>query len=338
MTKHVGIVGASGYVGLELLRLLAIHPEFRVTWITSREHRGKPVSAVHPSLRGVYDLPFSDRGSVPDDLAVVFIAVPHGESMAIVPELRAKRPDLAIIDLGSDFRLSAEQYAATYAHEHTALGLLRTAVYGTPELNATAIAQSTLIANPGCFAHCIILGLAPLARAGLIGARVKIAAVTGSSGSGAQATQKTHHPERNDSLSAYQVLTHRHVPEIEAALSQWGHPVSIDLVPISGPLSRGIFATMFVELTDPSADVTALYAAFAEANPFVRFRAETPRALEVRGSNFTDIGVHTLGSTAVVISTIDNLVKGAGGNAIQCANIVCGMNPTTGLYTPPLFP
>jgi N-acetyl-gamma-glutamyl-phosphate reductase len=336
--KHVGIVGASGYVGLELLRLLASHAEFEVTWITSREHRGKPVSAVHPSLRGVYDLSFSDRGSVPDDLDVVFIAVPHGESMAIVPELRAQRPHLVVIDLGADFRLSAERYAATYHHPHTAPELLRTAVYGTPELDTPAIATSTLIANPGCFAHCIILGLAPLARAGLIGAPVKIAAVTGSSGSGAQATMKTHHPERNDSLSAYQILTHRHVPEIEAALSRWTRPVSVDLVPISGPLTRGIFATMFVELTDPHVDLPALYAAFAETNPFVRFRTDPPRTLEVRGSNFTDIGVTTVGSTAVVISTIDNLVKGAGGNAIQCANIACGLSPTTGLLTPPLFP
>lgn len=377
---NVGIVGASGYVGLELLRLLALHPNFKVTWVTSREHQGKPVSSVHTALRGVYDLPFSDRSAVPSDLEIVFLAVPHGESMNIVPELRAKRPGLKIIDLGSDFRLSPAAYERTYKYPHAApdvvetdshrdkpfdslslaqgtrpagttglpqaswlwpesrVELLAAAVYGTPEIFPDAVAQSTLVANPGCFAHCIILGLTPLARAGLIKGSVKVAAITGSSGSGAQATQKTHHPERNDSLSAYQVLKHRHIPEIEATLSQWNTPVTIDFVPISGPLSRGIFATSFVELADPAADIDALYAAFAETNPFIRMREETPRTLEVRGSNFVDIAVHHTGGTAVVISTLDNLVKGAGGNAIQCANLMCRLPATTGLLTPPLFP
>ncbi|MFM1848607.1 MAG: hypothetical protein RL417_2081 [Pseudomonadota bacterium] len=335
---NVGIVGASGYVGLELLRLLALHPQFKVTWVTSREHQGKPVSSLHTALRGVYDLPFSDRAAVPTDLDIVFLAVPHGESMNIVPELRAKRPGLKIIDLGSDFRLDSETYTQTYKHPHATPELLKDAVYATPELCAERIASSSLIANPGCFAHCIILGLAPLAQAGLIAGRVNIAAITGSSGSGAHANQKTHHPERNDSLSAYQILKHRHVPEIEATLSQWRDPVAIDFVPISGPLSRGIFATSFVELSDPDADINALYAAFAENNPFIRIREETPRTLEVRGSNFVDISVHRAGSTAVVVSTLDNLVKGAGGNAIQCANLMCGLPATTGLLTPPLFP
>jgi len=335
---NVGIVGASGYVGLELLRLLALHPQFNVTWVTSREHQGKPVSSVHTALRGVYDLPFSDRSTVPTELDLVFLAVPHGESMTIVPELRAKHPSVKIIDLGSDFRLSVDTYASTYKHPHAAPDLLASAVYGTPEIAPEKVSKSTLIANPGCFAHCIILGLTPLAKAGLIKGSVKIAAITGSSGSGAQATQKTHHPERNDSLSAYQVLKHRHTPEIEATLSQWNTSVSIEFVPISGPLTRGIFATSFVELTEPATDLVALYAAFAENNPFIRIREETPRTLEVRGSNFVDISVHHNGATAVIVSTIDNLVKGAGGNAIQCANLMCGLPATTGLLTPPLFP
>jgi N-acetyl-gamma-glutamyl-phosphate reductase len=335
---NVGIIGASGYVGLELLRLLALHPQFKVTWITSREHQGKAVSSVHTALHGVYDIPFADRSTLPPNLDIVFLAVPHGESMRIAAELRAQAPQLKIIDLGSDFRLDAATYEATYHHPHTAPALLETAVYGTPEICPERIAQSALIANPGCFAHCIILALTPLARAGLIEGRVNIAAVTGSSGSGALATPKTHHPERNDSLSAYQVLKHRHVPEIEGALSQWGKAIEIDFVPISGPLSRGIFATSFVTLTEPTADIGALYAEFAEMNPFIRIREETPRTLEVRGSNFVDISVHRAGSTAVIVSTLDNLVKGAGGNAIQSANLMSGLPPTTGLLSPPLFP
>jgi N-acetyl-gamma-glutamyl-phosphate reductase common form len=335
---NVGIIGASGYVGLELLRLLALHPHFKVTWVTSREHQGKAVSSVHTALRGVYDIPFADCSTLPPNLDIVFLAVPHGESMRIAAELRAQAPQLKIIDLGSDFRLDAATYEATYHHPHTAPALLETAVYGTPEICPERIAQSTLVANPGCFAHCIILATAPLARARLIDGRINIAAVTGSSGSGAQATPRTHHPERNESLSAYQVLKHRHVPEIETTLSQWERPVAIDFVPISGPLSRGIFATSFVPLTDRTADIESCYAEFAEMNPFIRIRTETPRSLEVRGSNFVDISVHRSGNTAVIVSTLDNLVKGAGGNAIQSANLMSGLPPTTGLLSPPLFP
>jgi len=331
----VGIVGGSGYVGLELLRLLLAHPEVQVCKVTSRENAGKKLYELHPGLLGLSDLSFSAFGPELSNLDLVYICVPHTESMQIVKSLsEAANPKLRIIDLGTDFRLNAQQFTKWYGKEHIAQELLGLSIFGTPELTPHKVAKAALVANPGCFAHCSILALAPLAKAGALKGEVKISAVTGSSGSGISPTKKTHHPERNDSYSAYNVLKHRHIPEIENTLtlvSGSKNQVKVALVPQSGPFTRGIFATCFAEISDPNLDVQALYAAFAEEHFFYRVRPETPRLLDVRGTNFCDVSVIQNGSQVIVLSAIDNLTKGASGNAVQCMNLMFGLDENAGL-------
>jgi N-acetyl-gamma-glutamyl-phosphate reductase len=336
-TVTVGIAGGSGYVGLELLRYLLNHPRFRVTVVTSREHAGNPVSDLHAGLAGLTDLRFTDDLASLAAADVVFTAVPHRESMKLVSRLRELRSDLCAVDLGADFRLPAEQFELTYGEPHGCPGLLREAVYGVPELQRQRVSDARLVANPGCFAHCTILALAPLAQAGLIDGPARVSAITGSTGSGAQPTPRTHHPARNDSLSAYNVLSHRHVPEIEHALSAEGR-VKVDLVPLSGPLSRGIFATLFARLTSAETNVEGLFRDFSAQNRFIRLRKESPRLLDVRGTNFCDLAVHQRGADVVIVAAIDNLGKGAAGNAVQCANLMFGFPEEAGLLTPPVAP
>ncbi len=334
---RAGIAGGSGYVGLELLRYLHSHPDFSVAAVTSREHCGKPLSDVHRGFAGITELCFTDNIAALAELDVVFTAVPHGESMRLVAQLRAIRTDLPVIDLGADFRVSQQLFEQVYGEEHHCPELLQEAVYGVPELHRERISKARLIANPGCFAHCNILALAPLAMRGLLVGPTRVSAITGSSGSGAHAKAVTHHPERNDSVSAYNVLAHRHVPEIERALGET-KPVSIQLVPLSGPFSRGIFATVFVTVIDATINVGEIYDEFAATNRFVRRRQVSPRLLDVRGTNFCDIAVHQSRSDVVIISAIDNLGKGAAANAVQCANLMFGLPEESGLLNPPLAP
>lgn len=338
------IVGGSGFVGRELTRLLLQHPEAAIAQVFSREHAGKPVSAVHQGFEGLLPLSFLSFAADGLDADVVFLAMSHGESMGAVLEIsktpRFKRGELKIIDLGADFRLPKDKFEETYRLTHACPDLLAEAVYGVPEINPGNVAKARLIANPGCFAHCIYLSLAPLVQTGLSEDRVSIAAVTGSSGSGIKAQEKTHHPNRNESLSAYQVLKHRHVPEIEHALSEMspGAEPKLSLVPISGPVSRGIFAASFVQLRKPDADVGEVYREFCAERTFCRLREESPKLIDVRGSNFFDVSVTKEGDTAAVIGVIDNMVKGAAGNAIQCMNLMFGLPEAAGLAIAPLSP
>lgn len=334
---RAGVAGGSGYVGLEIFRYLLNHPRLEVAAITSREHAGKPVSDVHPGLAGLTELRFTDDLAALAALDVVFLAVPHRESMRLVSRLRDLRADLRIIDLGADFRLPADEFKLTYGESHECPDRLGEAVYGTPELHRQRVVEARLVANPGCFAHCSILALAPLAHAGLIDGPAKVSALTGSTGSGVQPTPRTHHPARNDSVSAYSVLAHRHVPEIERALSRT-RPVKIDLVPLSGPLSRGIFATVFARLTSSDVNADEVFRDFYSRSSFVRLRKESPRLLDVRGTNFCDAAIHQRGGDVVVIAAIDNLGKGAAGNAVQCANLMLGLPEEIGLRLPPLAP
>lgn len=324
---QVGIIGGSGYVGLELLRLLATHSKVQVRAISSREHAGKGIGQVHPSLNGIYEMPFSPPEFDYSELDCVLVSVPHTQSKEIVHEIAQSLPfragDLKIIDLGGDLRLSSE------------------ALYGLPEAWPEKIKAARIIANPGCFAHCIILALLPLLQQeSLIESPVRVSAITGSSGSGAQVSLKTHHPERNESVAAYSVLSHRHVPEIERALSaisSEGTRLKIELVPISGPYTRGIFATVFVKLKH-SLPIIKLYQEYSQSAPFIRLRNETPSLLAVRGSNFCDLAVHQNGTEVVILSALDNLVKGAAGNAIQCLNLMYGSDAHEGLLHPSIYP
>lgn len=336
---QVGIVGGSGYTGSELLRLLLAHPSADVVSVTSRTLAGQRVAEVHRALAGLTQLTCADFSAERlAGLDAVFVAVPHGESMGAVAALRQRNADLCIIDLGADFRLPRDVFERTYRTSHAAADLLPEAVYGLPELFREEIARARLVACPGCFAACITLGVAPLALARVARPEVRVSAVTGSTGSGATLKPGTHHPTRNESFSAYEVLTHRHVPEVERALGRAGGEAwRVHMVPQSGPYSRGIYAVAFAELSE-GVDVQPLFEDFARRNRFVRLRADTPRLLDVRGSNFCDVAVYQDGAHVIVISALDNLVKGAAGSGIQCFNLIFGLDEAAGLTAAPLCP
>lgn len=334
----VGIVGASGYTALELMRILSQHTHTKLCCVSSTQHQGKSVSALHPNLENCYDLTISSFGDHFFELDAVFVALPHGHAMPIVNELWQNSKNTRIIDLSSDFRLEQNLYQQHYKQEHLYPQLLPHAIYGTTELAREEISSARLIANPGCFAHCIILALAPLALERILPERIYVSAITGSTGSGASLTEKTHHPARNESMFAYQPLTHRHLPEIETTLARLSKnpELQIDLVPHSGPYSRGIFATCFCEMAENAAHVRKLYEQFAAHNHFVRLREDSPKLLEVRGSNFCDLAIKQKDNRFVVLATIDNLVKGAAGNAVQCLNLMFNLPEQTGLIAPSL--
>jgi len=344
-----GIYGGSGYVGLELIRLLLLHPGVSLKTVTSREHAGKKLSEVHRSLSGLTNAVFSKPDQDFEELDVLFLSVPHTQSAPAVKRLslttRFEKGALKVIDLGADFRLPPPFFSKFYGAEHPCPELIERAIYAVPEINRCDIPAAQLVANPGCFANCTTLALTPLtryfAKSNVPAFDARVSAITGSSGSGITATSKTHHPERNESLSAYEVLTHRHIPEIEQALSlasKGRTQAHIKLVPHSGPFSRGIFATIFVELPDPTLDVVALYEEFATENQFIRLRASSPRLIDVRGSNFCDLSIHQQGKELVILSTLDNLVKGAAGNALQNMNLMTGWPEQTGLLSSALVP
>ncbi|MBA3712958.1 MAG: N-acetyl-gamma-glutamyl-phosphate reductase [Pyrinomonadaceae bacterium] len=332
---RVGIFGGSGYGGAELLRILLFHPHAEVTLVTANEHAGKSVGEVHRNLHGLTDLVFA---KAPDDLATlgdldcIFLALPHGQALEIVPRLpqRAK-----VIDLSGDFRLqSADEFLQHYGREHTAMKLQREFVYGLTETNREAIAQARLIANPGCFATATFLGLAPLVSNKILSGRVVVDAKTGSSGSGAKAASNTHHPQRMTSFYAYKPFTHQHVPEIEQALRTIGDWTNeLVFMTHSLPVARGIFASIYVETKSEmtTEDVHKIFADFYRDSFFVRLVKGSPDINWVKATNFCDIGFATRGRQLVVFSALDNLVKGAAGQAVQNMNVMCGIDEKTGL-------
>lgn len=343
---RAGIVGAASYTGGELLRLLAAHPDVRVTSVTSSTYPGEPVSVAHPHLAGLSALTFTGKLEA-RDLDVVFLAGGHGQSADEAATLLAEGPEnLRLIDLSGDFRLlDASLYPAWYGKAHPHPALLPSFVYGLTELDREAIARSRRIANPGCFATAIALALGPLAKSGLAGT-VHVTAVTGSSGSGAQAKATTHHPTRDGSMLAYKPLRHQHVPEVEqllgnlAGVTGVAAPLKLSLVPVSGPLVRGIYAACQFVL--PSgwnlARVQDLFRETYEGCFFVRIRPEPPALNQVTGSNFCDLHLAVEDGVLSVISAIDNLVKGASGQAIQNLNVMLGIPEEAGLTQAPAYP
>ena len=246
MKLKVGIFGGSGYGGSELLRILLLHPQVEISFVTANEQAGKRVSDVHRNLAGLTDLVFASASDGPpslSDIDCVFLALPHGQAMAVVPSLPAR---VKAIDLSGDFRLRDQQeFEEHYGRAHTAMSSQSEFVYGLTETNREAIRSARLIANPGCFATATLLGLAPLAANGLINGRVIVDAKTGSSGSGAKAAANTHHPQRMNSFYAYKPFTHQHVPEIEQELRAIGDWTSeLVFMTHSLPVARGIFASI----------------------------------------------------------------------------------------------
>ena len=331
------IIGASGYSGSELLRILLGHPEVRVRTVTAASSAGQRVDALYPAFAGLTDLVYAEL--VPDDLAgtdVAFVALPSGEAMKVVPSLRAKVG--RIIDLGGDFRLpSADLYTAYYRHPHTAAGLLTEAVYGLPELRREDIRRARLVANPGCYPTGAILGLLPaLARGVVLRTGIVINSLSGVSGAGKSASVEMSFAEVNESVRAYKITTHQHIPEIDTVLTSIaGGEVAASFVPHLIPTTRGIYTTTHATLAPGATleSVRSLYAEYYASHPFVRLTASIPQIASVLRSNFCDIGLYHEKRTnqLIVTSAIDNLVKGAAGQATQNMNLMFGIPETEGL-------
>jgi len=338
----VGIVGGTGYTGVELMRLLAVHPQARLTVITSRGNAGMPVAEMFPSLRGVLDLTFTD----PDieqlaECDVVFFATPHGTAMQSVPELLDR--GVKVIDLGPDFRLKdAEEWSRWYKQEHACPELLEEAVYGLPELNREAIRGARLVANPGCYPTCTLLAVMPLLERGLIDTKqLVVDAKSGVSGAGRQAQVRTLLCEAGENFSVYGLPGHRHHPEISQQFRQIaGQSVGLVFVPHLLPMIRGMEATVYAGLVHGDVDLQALFEQRYAGEPFVDVlpAGALPDTKSVRGTNFCRLAVHRSGDTVIVLSVIDNLTKGASGQAIQNMNLMLGLEETLALQSPAVLP
>ncbi len=331
---RIGIFGGSGYGGSELLRILLQHPQASISFVTANEQAGKAVADVHRNLHGLTDLHFTNAAENLDQTAIdcAFLALPHGQAMEIAPQLPAH---VKTIDLSGDFRLNdKEEFETHYGRPHTAMEAQAGFVYGLTETNREAIKNARLISNPGCFATATLLGLAPLVANNLITGRVVVDAKTGSSGSGAKAAANTHHPQRMNSFYAYKPFTHQHVPEIEQELKRVGEWNSeLVFMTHSLPVARGIFASIYVETPTEitEAELNDTFRRFFADSFFVRIVKGSPDINWVKTTNFCDIGFATRGRQLVVFSALDNLVKGAAGQAVQNMNLMFGWEETTGL-------
>ncbi|MBK9527341.1 MAG: N-acetyl-gamma-glutamyl-phosphate reductase [Acidobacteria bacterium] len=330
---RVAIFGGSGYGGSELLRILLAHPSAEIVIVTANEHAGKPVGAVHKNLFGLTKMIFD---TAPEDLSsldvdVAFFALPHGQALSLVPQLPSKTK---VIDLSGDFRLDdAGIFKEFYKLDHA--GAIQSEfVYGLTETNREAIRSAHYIANPGCFATATLLALSPMVKSGLLTGKIVVDAKTGSSGSGAKPAANTHHPQRMNSFYAYKPFTHQHVPEIEQHLHQVGDfENELIFMTHSLPVSRGIFASCYLETSVnlTNEDIGNIYESFYQEAFFVRMVDGSPDINWVKTTNFCDIASYTNGKQIVVFSAIDNLVKGAAGQAVQNMNLMFGIDETTGL-------
>jgi len=345
--KKVAIVGGTGYTGVELLRLLARHPLVEVCAITSRSEAGKAVSDIYPSLRGEYDLAFT--APTTETLAqadLVFFATPNGVAMKQVPELLAA--GTKVIDLAADFRIQdVNVWSHWYGMEHACAELVPKAIYGLPEVNKSTIKNANLVANPGCYPTAVQLGLLPLIEQGLIDTQHIVAdCKSGVSGAGRGAAVGSLLCEAGDSFKAYGVAGHRHLPEIKERLSVAnGGPVGVTFVPHLVPMIRGIHATLYARLTSGERSLESIQAWFElryKDHPFVDVMplGSHPDTRSVRGSNICRIALHQPQGedTLVILSAIDNLVKGAAGQAIHNMNLMLGLEETAGLDIVPLAP
>ena len=339
----VGIVGGTGYTGVELLRLLATHPQIELQAITSRGDAGLPVSDMFPSLRGRVDLAFVDPAQAQlDRCDVVFFATPNGIAMQQTRALLDA--GVRVIDLAADFRIKdIGVWEKWYGMTHACPDLVEAAIYGLPEVNREQIKTARLIANPGCYPTAVQLGFLPLLRAGVVDANHLIAdAKSGVSGAGRKAEINFLHSEAADSFKAYGVVGHRHLPEISQGLAlMQGSVVGLTFVPHLTPMIRGIHATLYTTLTQET-ELQSLFEEQYKNEPFVDVlpSGTHPETRSVRGSNICRIAVHRPqgGDTVVVLSVIDNLVKGAAGQAVQNMNLMFGFPESEGLNQVPLMP
>ena len=331
----IGIFGGSGYGGSELLRILLFHPNVELVFVTANEQAGKPIGEVHRNLNGLTQLNFVKAPEQLDAVDCVFLALPHGQAMDVVPTLPA---NVKAIDLSGDFRLRDQAvFEKHYKQPHTAMSSQSEFVYGLTETNREAIKQARLIANPGCFATATLLGLAPLVASRLLTGRVVVDAKTGSSGSGAKAAANTHHPQRMNSFYAYKPFTHQHVPEIEQELEHIGDWTSeLVFMTHSLPVARGIFASIYAEARDEMTEdqLRNVFTDYYRESFFIRLVNSSPDINWVKTTNFCDLGFAARGKQVVIFSAIDNLVKGAAGQAVQNMNLIFGLDEKTGLMLP----
>lgn len=340
----VGIVGATGYTGSELVRLLHTHPAANIEIITSRSKEGVPFSSIHPAFHGIEDRKLESKEALRErDLDLIFLALPHRVSMQAVADLGLDGPK--IIDLSGDFRLrSAEVYHSWYGTEHVAPELLEQAVFGLPELHRDRIREAKLVANPGCYPTASILTLYPLIKHGLIKTKgIVVDAKSGVTGAGAKAKDSTHFPSVHGNFSAYGLLNHRHTPEIEQELSGvTDEEVQLLFTPHLLPVDRGILATVYAEPVEgvSASDIDEAYRATWGDEPFVRLVKQPPSIKGVRGSNFIDIysSFDPRTGRVLALGVIDNLVKGAAGQAVQNMNLMFGLDETLGLTQGPIDP
>lgn len=340
----VGVVGGTGYTGVELLRLLATHPAITLQAITSRSEAGRAVSDLYGNLRGFIDIPFSEPDfEVLSTCDLVFFATPNGTAMQMTPQLVAA--GVKVIDLAADFRLKDPAvWQQWYGMPHACEDILAEAVYGLPELNRDAIRQARVVANPGCYPTATTLGFLPLLEQGLVDTDNLIAdCKSGVSGAGRSANAAMLMGEVGESFKAYAVPGHRHLPEIRQTLSGLGEkPVRLTFTPHLLPMIRGIHATLYAHLHDQSVDVQALFAERYQNEPFVDVlpAGSHPETRSVRGVNHCRIAVHKPQNedTVVVLAVIDNLTKGAAGQAIQNMNLMFDLDENCGLQQPALLP
>ena len=335
-TIEIGIVGATGYTGVELLRLLVNHPQAHIKAVTSRSQKGTRVSDVFPSLRGHCDLEFVEPSeSVLADCDIVFFATPNGTAMKLVPALL--QHGVRVVDLSADFRIEdVSVWEQWYGESHASPELVAEAIYGLPEVNREATRNARLVANPGCYPTAVQLGFLPLLEAGVVDSEHLIAdAKSGVSGAGRKQAIATQLCEAGDNMKAYSASGHRHLPEIKQGLQRATNArVGLTFVPHLTPMIRGIHATLYARLTTDT-DVQQLFERRFEAEPFVDVlpAGAHPETRSVRGANVCRLSWHRPqdGDTVVVLAVEDNLVKGAAGQAIQNMNIMLGVDETAGL-------
>lgn len=335
MTKKAGIIGGTGYTGGELARLLCTHPGIEVAAITSRQSAGKKVSKTHTYLDGYTDLEFTE--SIPDsqDLDIVFVATPHGASMAFTPAFMER--GIKVIDLSGDYRLqNPSEYQKWYGKEHTDTLNLAKSVYGIPELFREDIKKADLVANPGCYPTATVLAMAPLFENNAVEIDVIVDAKSGTSGAGMVPSPRTHHPFCGETIIPYSVGKHRHTPEMEMVLDKLsGGKSEVLFTPHLLPIVRGILSSCYMDLKEDLSEeeLVSMYEKKYSAERFVHV-VEEPSIRAVVCSNHCQVSVKRVGRRAVAFGAIDNLVKGASGQAVQCANLMLGLKEESGLDSP----
>ena len=348
---RIGIIGGSGYVGSELLRILLLHPQAEVTMVTSRQSVGEFIFNVHPNLRGLTQLKFvpQDMAELQKNCDLIFTATPHGGSVNLVPKLL--EAGLKVIDMSADFRLkNPADYEAYYGWKHAHPEMLKEAAYGLPELHREEIKQAKLVACPGCMATTAILGLAPVVKAGLVDKdKIVVDLKVGSSGGGSKPTISSHHPERYSGVRPYKVTGHRHIAEVEQELNALtSEPVKVSFSPHAVNMVRGILATIhtFPKQAITNKDIWKTLRGQYEGEPFIRFVKyqkgpyQLPDPKVTMGTNYCDIGfeIDEHANRLILFSALDNMTKGASGQGVQCMNILMGIDETTGLKSTGFHP